>query len=264
MFQEKTEMPPGVMLEKEIEAAEELAGQGQYSTALATAQSLLLRAEGAETRIRLLFNIVSCSAQLELDAITDEAARELERMPDSMATRMFANYLRALAFLNLNRPSEALTLIESNLNSNVMKREDCKEAKYEHLVHKGRCLGRLLHFSEALEVLDAAHVMYPDGKCETEILIARSNILMALHRYDEAFEGASKVLSRDSGEMATLAMQYMAECRMWQSRVEESLKLYDTLQKRLPCRLVDDRRIQEGMRNGIAHLERKQPERKPS
>jgi hypothetical protein len=80
-----------------------------------------------------------------------------------------------------------------------------------------------------------------------------------LDRYEDAYAAASKVLNRGDEEMTTLAMQYMAECRVWQSRVPEALELYAAIQKRLPCRLVQEERIQKGITNAMAYLEKLHP-----
>ena len=110
---------------------------------------------------------------------------------------------------------------------------------------------------DALVALAEAHAMYPNGERETAILVDRANCLMTLDRYDESYDAAQQVLNRGDEEMSTLAMQYMAECRMWQSRVPEALEIYVAIQKRLPCRLVQEERIQSGIRNATAHLEKR-------
>ena len=98
--------------------------------------------------------------------------------------------------------------------------------------------------------------MCPDGEREAAILIDQTNCLMALGRYDEAYSAASQALNRGEEDMATLAMQYMAECRLWQGRIPEAGKLYMDIQKRLPCRLVNETRIKEGMSQCIASLKK--------
>jgi hypothetical protein len=89
------------------------------------------------------------------------------------------------------------------------------------------------------------------------------NVALRL-RARHAYAAASRVLNRGDEEMATLAMQRMAECRMWQSRVPEALELYAAIQKRLPCRLVQEERIQTGIKNAMAYLEKLHPQGKPS
>jgi len=257
-------MPQNAVTEEEIEAIEEPSGNGQYSIALALAQDMLGRARDDETIMRILFSVLTCSTRLKLDEITNDAIRRLEQLPDPRATRIFADFIQALADLSFNKPQEALNLIEANLDSGLLDSDDCNDHKYEHLVYKGRSLGRLGRYVEALDALDAGHRMCPQGKYETDILIARSNCLMALDRYDESFDAARQTLNRGDEEMATLGMQYMAECRMWQGRVQESLEIYSAIQKRLPCRFIEEERIQEGIRNGVAYLERLRPQRMPS
>lgn len=249
--------------DEEIEAAERLSGQGEFVAALTLAQEMLNRARDDETRMRLLFNVVGCSTRLNLTDVTNEAVRALEHLPDSKVSRAFANLLQAMSYIEFGKAQEALNLIDANLKLDLMDREDFQDSKYEHLVHKGRALTRLARCDDALSSFDSAHMMCPNGKYEANILIDRSNCLMALRRYDEAYDAASAVLSFRDDDLATLAMQYMAECRMWQSRVQESLALYRDLLKRLPCRLVQENHIQAGIKNGMTYLEKLHPLGRP-
>jgi tetratricopeptide (TPR) repeat protein len=171
---------------------------------------------------------------------------------------------KARAYSDMGRAQEALDLIDANLKSEVLKRADFNDWKYEHLFLRGRALVQLARYDEALGVFDAAHAVCPEGSFEADLLIERCNCYVALARYDEAFATASQVLARGDEDMATLAMQYMAESRMWQSRVPEALELYVTIQKRLPCRLVQEERIQTGIKNAMAYLEKLHPPGKPS
>jgi len=170
---------------------------------------------------------------------------------------------QASALVDFGRAQEALDLINANLKTALLQKEEFWDWKYEYLFLKGRSLTRLAHCEEALRTFDEAHDMNPNGKFEADILIGRSNCLSYLARYDEAYNAANQVLIRGDVEKATLAMQYMAECRMWQSRVSEALELYVAIQKRLPCRLVEEERIRTGIKNAMARLEKLKPQGKP-
>jgi tetratricopeptide (TPR) repeat protein len=250
--------------EEEIEAAEKLRAQGEFATVLALTQDMLNRATDDETRMRLLFNVVNCSTRLGEDNLTDEAIGELDKLPDPKMSRFFIHLIQSIAYIDLERAKEALDLIDANLKSEYMEREDFQVWKYEQLAYKGRALAFLARCEESLAALAQAHKMYPGGKREADILVDQANCMMALERYEEAYITACQVQRLDSGELATLAMQYMAECRMWQGRVQESLELYRELLKRLPCRLVQEERIQTGIKNGMTYLEKLRPQGKPS
>lgn len=245
-----------VVTEEEIEAAERLSKQGEFAAALALAQSMLKRAQDDETRMRLLFNIVGCATQLNLTDVTDESIQALEQLPNPKESRAFVDLLQIMAYIELGRAQEALDLIHINLKSEFAENPEFRDWKYAILVHKGQALTRLARCDEALSAFNEAQAIYPNGEYETDMLISRSNCLTALGRYDEAYDKASQVLARGNEEMATLAMQYMADCRMWQGKVQESLELYRDLLKRLPCRLVQEEQVQAGIRNGMAYLEK--------
>jgi tetratricopeptide (TPR) repeat protein len=251
-------------MEQEIEAALDLSAQGDYSASLVLFQEMLARAQDTHIRRKILFGIVTCSTWLSLDTIRENAIQELKRFSDYDISRAFVAMTQARAYIHFGRPQEALHLLNENLRSEVLQRDDFLDWKYDHLFFKGQALVRLARYDEALCAFDAAHSIYPEGHFETNTLIERSNCFVAFGRYGEAYDTASQVLNRGDEEMATLAMQYMAECRMWQSRVPEALELYAVIQKRLPCRLVQEERIQTGIKNAMTYLEKLHPQGKPS
>jgi tetratricopeptide (TPR) repeat protein len=257
-------MHNAIVTEREIQAALDLSAQREFSASLAQFQDLLPRADDVHTRMTILFGIVTSSTWLNLDQIRENAIRELKQLPDNEVSDAFIVMAKARAYSDMGRAQEALDLIDSNLESEVLKRADFKDWKYEHLFLRGRVLVQLARYDEALSALDAAHTVCPEGSFEADLLIERCNCHVALARYDEAFATASQVLERGSDEMATLAMQYMAESRLWQSRVPEALELYVAIQKRLPSRLVQEERIQTGIKNAMAYLEKLHPPGKPS
>jgi tetratricopeptide (TPR) repeat protein len=159
---------------------------------------------------------------------------------------------------------EALALIEENLKSEVLQRGDFEDWKCHHLYFRGRSLERTGRYSEALEAFAAAREIEPNGEHETNVLIERSNCLMALDSFEEAYSSAIQVLDRGDEDLATLAMQHLAECRLWQRREQEALEWYAAVQKRLPCRLVQEERIQTGIMNAVAYLEKLHPPGRPS
>lgn len=257
-------MPKPGVTEGEIEAAEALSSRREFHAALSLLKSMLAHAEDKQTRMRLLFDIVTCSTWLNRKQDLMEAVGELKQLPAYDVSQIFINKTQARACIDSERVEEALDLIEKNLGAELLQNAAFRDWKYEHLFLKGHSLVHLARCNEALSVFDSAHDLYPDGEFETDILIDRANCLLAVKRYDEAYDAASRVLSRDDGEKATLAMQYMARCRMWQTRVPEALELYVAITKRLPCTLVQEEEIQTAIKNAMMHLKMGSSRRKPS
>ena len=263
--------------EEEINAAEKLRSKGDLATSLDLTLAMLKRAEDDDVRMRLLFDVITCSTQLELDDVTHQAMAELDKMPQPEFSRVLANMSRAYAEDQLGRPERALSLLDMNLETGYFEREDFRIHKYQLCLFKGQALVRLRRVNEALDWLDRAHALYPTdesgcdeterrifGWVEPSIQVNRANCLMALDRFDEAFEAASRVMNRDDGDLATLAIQHMAECRAWQGRILEALELYSDLRKNLPCRLIDEDRVQQGISNCMNCLEKLHPTGKAS
>ena len=214
-----------------------LRGQGEYATALALTQDMLSRVQDEDVRMRLLYNAVCCSTRLNLDKVTDAAIIELDNLPNPDMSRFFVNMIKAMSYLALNRPQEALDLIDLNLKTGFMEKEEFQINKYQLLAYRGSALVFLGRREEALVSLTEAHMMYPDGERETDILFDQANCMNELKKYREAYCLLEQVLKRESGEMATLAMQYMADCCMGLGKVSEALKLFADILKKLPCSL---------------------------
>lgn len=249
--------------EGEIQEALDLSAHRDFSAALALYQEMLIRAQDDQIKMRILFGIVTCSTWLNLDEIRENAIRDLKQFPDGGVSHAFVVMAQARTYSESGRAQEALDLIDGNLKDEVLQRDSFRDWRYEHLFYKGRSLVQLARYDEALCAFDEAHRLYPDGDFEVDMLIERSNCFLAFHRFSEAYDTASQVLAWGDEEMSTLAMQHMAECRMWQSRIPEALELYAAIQKRLPCRLVQEERIQVGIKNAMAYLEKRGTQRRP-
>jgi tetratricopeptide (TPR) repeat protein len=146
-----------------------------------------------------------------MDKVSDDAIRALELLPDPKATRIFVDFLRDSSFIEAGRAQDALELINANLQSKFMEREDLQDSKYEHLVYKGNSLTRLARCNEALNAFEEAHAMQPSGKHQPDMLIGRSNCLMALKRYEEAYDVASRLA------VHSIRIWQFWPCNMWQN-----------------------------------------------
>jgi tetratricopeptide (TPR) repeat protein len=263
--------------EEEIDAAEKLRGHGEYATALALTQDMLNRAIDDGTRMRLLFDVVYCSTTLCLDSVTEDAMRELDKLPLPEFSRVLANSIRANAEIDLNRPQEALALIDMNLETGYFERDDFRIHKYDLCHFKGRALARMWRWDEALDWLDKAHAMYPSEAdihdedtrkhvhwAEARILLNKAYCFIGLKRFDEAFELSKQVHDSEDGWEKTQAMQQMADCRLWQGRASEALKLYVDVKKRLPCSAVSDEYIQDRIVQCMDYIEKYGAHNKPS
>lgn len=110
-------MPHVEPTEEEIDATEKLRCKGELATSLRLTQAMLERTEDANIRMRLLFDVVTCSTQLELDDVTNRAMDELDTMPQPEFSRVFANMSRAYTEEQLGRPERALALLDMNLET---------------------------------------------------------------------------------------------------------------------------------------------------
>jgi hypothetical protein len=144
-------MANAAVSEKEVEKAEILRGDGATEASLALSQELLGRADDGDLRMRLLFNIVTCSASLELDEVADRALAELDKMPEPQFSRVLANMSRGHAEDKLGRPEKALAIFDMILETGYFEREDFRIHKYQLCLFKGQALARLKRDKEALD-----------------------------------------------------------------------------------------------------------------
>ena len=262
--------------EEEIDAAEKLRVTDLRKSLDAT-QALIIRVNDPDLRMRLLFDVVTCASQLDLKEVTDDAVRELEKYPDPQHSRALANLSRADAEVKLGRPENALALVDMNLATGFFERDDFRISKFQLYLIKGHALAWLKRAEEALRWLDEAKALYPTKEsaadeveraildwAEPDLQVARSNCLIGLGHFEEAYAAAALVLQCNDGDWASFALQQMAECRAWQGREVEALRIYADLKKRLPCRIVDEQRVDEGMANCVKRLEARQTAKKPS
>jgi len=257
-------MSSSFVTEEEIEKAEKLSAQREFAASLALLQEMLTRTQDSQIRMRLLFDVVTCSTWLNQNEVLSKTVLELKQFPDYDVSHAFVVMTQVSALVDFGRAQEALELINANFKSAILQKEEFQDWKYEYLFLKGRSLTRLARCDEALQTFDEAHSLYAEGKFEADILLDRANCLLYLGRYDESFEVASQVQTRGDEEMVTLAMQYMAECDLGLGRASDALKLYSEIETRLPCRLVEEERIRAGIKNAMARLEKLRPQGKPS
>jgi tetratricopeptide (TPR) repeat protein len=206
--------------EDEIDDAEKLRATGDLTTCLRVTQELLAHAEDDDHRMRLLFDIVTCASQLDLQEITDNAIRELEKFPDPDFSRALANLDRGNGENQLGRPENAIAFYELILATGYFERDDFRIHRYQLCLYKGQALAKLRRTVEAVEWLDKAHWLYPTENttrnederlifnwAEPLIQVERANCLMAGERFDEAFQASAEVLKRTDGDLATFARQ---------------------------------------------------------
>lgn len=270
--------PEDLVTEEAIDAAEKLRAKGEYATALELSQQMLDRTEDGDFRMRLLFDVVRCAACLDRQDIVESAITELEKFPKPEISRVLANLSRAWAETSLGRPGNALNLLDMGLATRLFEADDMRVHKYQLCLFKGEALVHLRKAQEALEWLDQGHALFPTvestssieeekifGWVEPNIQVNRANCLLALDRLDESINAASEVIKfSDHPDLCTLALQYMAECRVWQGREREALGIYAELKKRLPCRLIDENRMNQVIANCMSRLEKRQSLGKPS
>lgn len=165
-----------------------------------------------------------------------------------------------------------------SLATGLFEAADMRVHKYQLCLFKGEALLHLRRPEEALEWLDRAHALFPTveststieesqifGWVEPNVQVNRANCLLALDRLDDSIDAAQEVMKfRDHPDLCALALQYVGECRVWQGRVQEALEVYAELKRRLPCRLVDEDRMNRVIANCMNYLERQRPFSRPS
>lgn len=255
--------------EAEVAAADALCPKGEYEAALKVYQDLLARTDDTDQRFYILYQIVRNSSLLDLQEVLHTAVSELDAMPKPEFSRAIVSLDRAYAEIELKRPANALALLDVTLEAGIFDPEEYRIHLFRLFWLKGRALVWLQRPKKALESLERAEGLFLSAREELDenelrcvnwvmppLLIDKANCLMALDRFQDSFDAALRVKEFDSPDWPILALQYMAESRAWQGRTQEALKLYAELMSQLPCSLVDEARVRNGMENCILRLEK--------
>ena len=249
-----------MVTQPEIEGMLCLSAKREFSPALTLAQNLLERTEDAVQRMVILYTIVTCSVWLGLSEKAEAAVEALDPLVGHDATRVFIAMTQAAVDVEAGRATEALELINKNLEASFMNTDEYKDWLYDQLVLKGNALIRLARCAEALGVLEEATAVLPGGRYEADILVCRASCLIAMEDYENAFIAAEAAKNKGDIELAARGLLQMAECRMWQRRIPEALALYIELEKQLPKKYVDANRVQTGISRAVAFMEKRSPQ----
>lgn len=85
---------------------------------------MLNRAQDDDTRTRLLFDVLYCSTRLGLEDVTSAVIAELDKLPEPEMSRIFVDLIQAISHIAFGKSQEALALLDANLSSQFMERED--------------------------------------------------------------------------------------------------------------------------------------------
>lgn len=216
--------PDESVTEEAIEAAQKLRTQGEFAASLDLTHRMLVCANDEGTRMRLLFNVISCAASLDRSETSEAAMGELEKLPDPEVSRVLANLDRAWAETSLGRPAHSLSLLDMSLATGLFETEDMRIHNYRLCLFKSEALLHLRRTFEAPEWLDRGHELYPTvetassteerqifGWVEPNIQINRANCMLAFDRFEESFQAAEQVLKFGNPKWQP------SQCNTWQN-----------------------------------------------
>ena len=112
---------------------------------------------------------IGVSTRLGIDDVTNDAIHELEQMPEPKMSRVFIDFIQAMSYIAQGKAQEGLDLIDVNLDSVFMEREEFRSWKYKHLAYKGSAHVWLARLDDALRRAGTGLCtqMFPDGERET-------------------------------------------------------------------------------------------------
>ncbi|HTX76824.1 MAG TPA: hypothetical protein VMD29_11510 [Terracidiphilus sp.] len=256
--------------ESEIEATEKLNASGQHEVALTSITELLKQTDDDGQRMRLLFGKVTACSFLDRPELVESTMRQFDALPDPESSRALANLDRAYAEDSLGRPQHALSILDALLQTGLFEQPSFRIHKLRLCATYARALTRLRRPEDALGWIKTAESLYPSADAANDddqraiyawvmpqILLDKANCFLSLDQFDEAFQAAGIVRILGDSDEKSLALQYMAECRAWQRRPDEALRLYSELMRRLPSRLVEEDRVRQGIADCITSFERR-------
>lgn len=166
----------------------------------------------------------TCSAQMGDFASAEKAAFAIDIEPLSFEMRNYVNLTRA----NTARSTGQLDLAESLFRAILVSKEAHPEpppdALYEALARLGFLYADKNKFAPALDLLQRASILMPDGDLRDDIGIDLGYCLQALGRMDEAEEVLKAVLENGSGELTADAYYRLGAVQLQAGDCDAAIK----------------------------------------
>jgi len=253
--------------EYEIEQAEKLRAQGHFDQSLQMVMAMLDRATKEDVRMRLLFDLLYCTGQIGRDDLTNIALKELASLSDPKGSRVIADLILANGAIDKGDPERALSMINRNLESDVLLRPEFLSDRFDNLAYKGKALRFLSRWREALVSLKAARGMFPKEeeiidqdtrlhvqRMISEIMRNEIHCYVGLEDFERAYAISQELWQRENGEEKTLALHYMAVSKIGLGHLREALVLLTRLEQSLPSRLIDEQAVRREIQDCMEAL----------
>lgn len=166
---------------RRMEEREKEANDPEYRTIVLTAKS-------------------NCAANLGDWAMAETAINSIDITPLSPEMRNRVNLVRAIVVRHLGQPEQAESLFLGILTSEEARAEKKSEIIYEAAARLGIAYSHQNRFRAALDLLQKAEFMIPDGDFRDDIGICLAYCLQGLGRFEEAEHAVRRVLEYGSEE----------------------------------------------------------------
>jgi len=176
----------------------------------------------------------TCAAQMGNLALAEKAAFAIDMEPLSPEMRNYVNLTRASISHSLGRLEQAESLFSAILASKEAHAEQQPGALCEAFARLGMLYGHKKRFAAALDLLQRASILMPDGDLRGDIGVWLGYCLQGLGRLDEAKECLRYVLDNGSGEMNAHAYYRLGAVQLQAGECEAAIDSFGHALRSLP------------------------------
>ena len=181
-------------------------------------------------RAIVLMAKATCASQMGNLVLAENAAFAIDIEALSPELRNYAKLIRGSISTLTGQSERAESLFLTIISSKEAYAEQQPDALYEAFARLGISYSKRSRFATALDLLQKASILMPDGDLRDVIGISLGYCLQGLGRFDEAKECLKDVLDNGSGEMNADAYYRLGAVQLQAGECEAAI---DSLQRAL-------------------------------
>lgn len=218
-------------LEEEIKGYKD---RKEYAECVQRMEQLEKEVTDPDTRTIVLTAKSTCAAQMGDWATAESAISKVDLVPLSPEMRNCTNMVRGSVAHHLGQLERAESLFSGILASKEAHAEQQREILYEATARLGMLYSNQNRFRSALDLLQRAELMVPNGDLRESIGIYLGYCLQAFGRLAEAEQHLKQVLENGSGELKVDAWYRLGAVQLQAGDCEAAINSFQSALDSLP------------------------------
>jgi tetratricopeptide (TPR) repeat protein len=206
----------------------------EYAACIQRMKEREKEATNPEVRAVVLLAKATCALQIGNLALAEEAASAIDMQPLSPEMRNYVSLVRADISSSTGQSERAESLYSAIIASKEARTEQQPDALYEAFARLGFLYAHKNRFAAALDLLQKASILMPNGDLRDDIGIWLGYCLQALNRLDKAKECLRDVLDHGSGEMIVDAYYRLGAVQLQTGDYDDAIDSFQRALSSLP------------------------------